>query len=151
MNTLVRTKSFTYRTSTEWIGGKAGMLSSAGKQSFRVASPPEFRGEPNVWTPEDLLVSAVETCLLMTFLSFAQRRELAVEAYYSEATGLLESADGKFAFTRIVVKPTVIIASAEQTEAALKALQDAHRDCLIANSLSGEVIVEPEVQTRHAA
>ena len=113
---------------------------------MRIASPPEFRGEPNVWTPEDLLVSAVETCLLMTFLSIAQRRELRVEAYYSEAVGLLENSDGKYRFTRIDVKPTVLIGSINDRDAVLKALHDAHADCLIANSLSSEVIVEPDVR-----
>jgi organic hydroperoxide reductase OsmC/OhrA len=147
MNTLVRAKSFTYHTTTEWAGGKAGMLGASGKPSFRVASPPEFRGEPNVWTPEDLLVAAVETCLLMTFTSIAQRRELPVEAYYSEASGLLEQVDGKYRFTRVVVKPTIIVKQVESTEAVLAAIRDAHRDCLIANSLSGEILVEPDIRT----
>jgi organic hydroperoxide reductase OsmC/OhrA len=147
MNTTVRSKSFTYRTTTEWAGAKAGILGASGKPSFRVASPPEFRGEPNVWTPEDLLVAAVETCLLMTFTSIAQRRELPVEAYYSEATGLLENVDGHYRFTRIVVTPTVIVANADSTEAVLAAIHDAHKDCLIANSLSAEVLVEPHVSS----
>jgi organic hydroperoxide reductase OsmC/OhrA len=147
MNTTVRSKSFTYRTSTEWAGAKAGILSASGKPSFRVASPPEFRGEPDVWTPEDLLVAAVETCLLMTFTSIVQRRQLAVEAYYSEATGLLENVDGQYRFTRVVVKPTVVVADADSTEAVLAAIRDAHKDCLIANSLSAEVVVEPHVSS----
>ena len=145
MNTIVRSKSFTYRTTTEWAGGKAGILGASGKPSFRVASPPEFRGEPDVWTPEDLLVAAVETCLLMTFMSIAQRRQLPVEAYYSESSGLLDNVDGHYRFTRVVVKPTIIVTDSGATESVLAAIGEAHRDCLIANSLSAAVLVEPDV------
>lgn len=151
MDTLVRHKSFTYRTSTEWLGGKAAQLSSFGKPILRVASPPEFRGEPNVWTPEDLIVAAVETCLLMTFTSIAAKRGIDFEAYYSEAVGLLYFTKEHYRFTRIEVKPTIIVREEAQVEAALKAIEDAHKDCLIANSLSSEVVIDPEVRTRDAA
>jgi organic hydroperoxide reductase OsmC/OhrA len=151
METAIRHKSFTYRTSMEWAGGKAGLLSGEGKQSFRVASPPEFRGEPDVWTPEDLLVAAVESCLLMTFMSFAQKRELDIEAYYSEAVGLLQHDDGGYRFTRIVVKPTIFINDVEDEEAVRTAMRDAHSDCLIAKSLQATVVVDPDVRPRHAA
>ena len=151
MDTLVRHKSFTYRTSTEWTGGKAAHLTSFGKPSLRVASPPEFRGEPNVWTPEDLIVAAVETCLLMTFTSIAAKRNIDFEAYYSEAVGLLYFTNEHYRFTRIEVKPTIIVREERQIEDALKAIHDAHKDCLIANSLNGEVVIEPEVRTRDAA
>jgi len=40
---------------------EAATFSSSGKPSFRVASPPEFRGEEHVWTPEDLFVAHVES------------------------------------------------------------------------------------------
>src|SRR6266571_2450211 len=82
--TTVQHKSFTYRTFTEWLGGKAATFAAVGKSAFRVASPPEFRGEKDVWTPEDLFVGAVETCFLITFAAIAQKQELPIDAYYSE-------------------------------------------------------------------
>jgi len=149
--TTIQRKSFTYRTFTEWVGGKAATFSSVGKPTFRVASPPEFRGEKNVWTPEDLFVGAIETCLLMTFAAIAQKQELAIDAYYSEATGLLEFVDGKYRFTRVTVKPTIIVAEQDAVEAALEAIRRAHRDCLVANSVAAEVVVDPDIRLRHAA
>lgn len=149
--TPVRHKSFTYRTFCEWAGGKAATFSSNGKPSFRVSSPPEFKGEENVWTPEDLLVGSVEICLLMTFTSIAQKRQIPVDAYYSEAEGLLEFVEGGYRFTRIVVKPTIIVANHDAIETALEAIGRAHHDCLVANSLLGEVVVEPDVRMRETA
>lgn len=149
--TPIQQKSFTYRTFTEWLGARAATFSSVGKPTFRVSSPPEFRGERNVWTPEDLFVGAIETCLLMTFASIAQKRGLEIDAYYSESTGLLESVDGRYRFTRVTVKPTIIVASEEAIEPARLAIERAHRDCLVANSVHTTVIVEPDIRLRHAA
>lgn len=149
--TPIHQKSFTYRTFTEWVGGRASTFSSAGKPTFRVSSPPEFRGERNVWTPEDLFVGAIETCLLMTFISIAQKRGLEIDAYYSESTGLLESVDGRYRFTRVVLSPTIIVATEEDIEVARLAIERAHRDCLVANSLLTQVVVEPDIHLRHAA
>ena len=143
--TVVR-KSFTYRTSTEWLGRRNAKISAAGKTPLPISSPPEFKGEPGLWTPEDFFVGAVETCLLMTFAHHVERQQLPVEAYYSEAEGLLESTDEGFQFTRIVVKPTIIITDGRATEKTLKAIESAHRDCLIANSLRTIVTVVPDIQ-----
>ncbi|HJT16130.1 MAG TPA: OsmC family protein [Thermoanaerobaculia bacterium] len=149
--TPIQHKSFTFSTSTEWVGGKACTISALGKHTFRVSSPPEFRGERNVWTPEDLFVGAIETCLLMTFSSLVLKQELPVDAYYSEAAGLLEFAEGSYRFTRVVVKPTIIVENEKAVQPVLAAIKRAHRECLVANSLLTTVVVEPEIRLRDAA
>ena len=149
--TPIEHKSFTYRTFTEWVGGKAATFSSEGKPTFRVASPPEFRGERNVWTPEDLFVGAIETCLLMTFSSIVIKQQLPIDAYYSESIGFLEFSEGTYRFTRVVVKPTIIVENEEAVGRARVAIERAHRDCLVANSLLTTVVVEPDIRLRHAA
>jgi organic hydroperoxide reductase OsmC/OhrA len=144
--TTVTRKSFTYRTSTEWLGRRNAKVSSADKTPLPVSSPPEFKGEKGFWTPEDFFVAAVESCLLMTFAHQVERQQLPVEAYYSEAEGLLEFGEDGLQFTRVVIKPTVIITDRHSTEKTLKALEAAHRDCLIANSLRTIVTVVPNIQ-----
>lgn len=146
MSIITQRKSFTYRTSAEWKGRRAAQIASSGKDGFRVASPPEFRGEPNVWTPEDLFVSAIETCFLMTFAGLVEKRHLAVEAYYSEAEGLLEYTDEHYRFTLVTLKPTVIVRDVPAVAPVAAALDDAKNDCLIANSLTTRVIVVPDIE-----
>jgi len=144
--TIVTRKTFTYRTSTEWLGRRNAKLTAANKPALAVSSPPEFKGEKGFWTPEDFLVAAVESCLLMTFAHQVERQQLPVEAYYSEAEGFLESGEDGFCFTRVVVKPTIIITDARASDKTLKAIEIAHRDCLIANSLRAIVTVVPDIQ-----
>ena len=48
-------KSFRYKAKTTWSSARRGMLSAAGKAEIVVGSPPEFKGEPGHWSPEELL------------------------------------------------------------------------------------------------
>lgn len=144
--TKIERKSFTYRTGCEWIGRRSAGLESPGKPSLRISSPPEFRGEANVWTPEDLFVAALETCFLMTFAGLIERRHLAVEAYYSLSEGLLEYGEDGYRFTRITIRPTVIVTDMRAVEPVMTSLAEAKRTCLIARSMNTEVVLEPDVE-----
>ncbi len=138
-------KSFHYSTNLRWVGDRAGMMNAEGKPEFRVASPPEFKGEEGVWTPEDLFVAAVETCTMTTFLAFAYRKKLPLKSYESKAEGKLEFVDGGYRFTRVILKPVIVVSSADAIDEAQKIIHTAHEKCLIANSIRAEVEIEPEI------
>jgi peroxiredoxin-like protein len=144
----VKYKSFTYRTQLEWLGGRAGSLTSEGKPSFRVASPPEFKGEAGVWCPEDLFVASVNTCVMATFAAFLDRVKLPIVSYNCTAEGLLEFADGKYRMTRLTLRPKVVVRGAEAVAPTEKALHDAHDNCIISNSITSAVVLEPEVSVQ---
>ena len=142
----VKHKTFTYHTRLRWTGGRAGLLSSEGKPDIKVASPPEFRGEAGVWTPEDLFLASVETCTLMTFAAFSERMKIPVVSYESNAEGLLEFVDGGYQFTRIVLRPVVTVSTPEAVEQARKTLDDAHHACLVARSVKSEIVLEADIK-----
>ncbi len=81
------------------------MLSAVGRPNIVVGSPPEFKGEPDVWAPEELLVGSLNTCMMLTFLTLAQARGLTPVGYESEAEGLLENVEGKHHITEVTVRP----------------------------------------------
>jgi organic hydroperoxide reductase OsmC/OhrA len=142
----VRRKSFSYSTAITWVGKRAGITTSGEKLAFRTASPPEFKGEEGVWTPEDLFVAAVNSCQLMTFVSFAIKLELPVVSYESEAVGTLEFVGDGYQFTKVVVRPRVVVAEQGAVDAVRKALDDAHHACLVARSIRSEVVLDPIVE-----
>jgi len=144
----IKYRNYEYRTGLSWLGGKAGKMSSEGKPEFRVASPPEFRGEAGVWSPEDLFVAAVETCTMTTFISLVERRKLPVISYASEATGTLEYKEGGFRMTKVVVKPEITIGDQESFAETELAVHDAHTHCLITNSITSIVDVEPIIHVK---
>ena len=136
-------KTFTFKTSTSWTEGQSGMLSSEGKPVMKISSPPEFRGEPGRWTPEDMFVGAVEVCHMATFLSFAAKKQIPIISYRSHANGVLEYIDGDYRFTRIVIFPTIVVSGSTSENEVHATLREAQRHCLVTNSIASIVEVNP--------
>ena len=111
-------KSFRYTTSLTWEKARRGNTSAPGKPQMEIGSPPEFKGEPGVWCPEELLVAALNGCLMLTFISLAQSKGVQFVAYESTAEGLLENVDGKFLLSEVSVAPNVVLKSDGDLETA---------------------------------
>ena len=141
METNRTSRSFRYRASTIWSSARRGLLQAAEKPAIIVGSPPEFKGEPNIWAPEELLVGSVNTCMMLTFLSLAESRGLTPAEYASEAEGLLEDIGGKYSFTEITVRPLISVKSEAAVEPTRKIMESAERHCFISNSVKAKVNV----------
>lgn len=137
-------KSFHYKVTTSWSSARRGSLSAAAKPNIVVGSPPEFKGEPDNWAPEELLVGSLNTCMMLTFLTLAQTRRLTPVGYESEAEGLLENVAGKYQITNIEVRPRVTLKSEADLEPARKAMENIETHCFIANSIRARVTLTPE-------
>lgn len=139
-------RSFHYQTGIQWVNGRRGVVSASIRPPIEVTSPPEFKGEPDLWTPEDLLVAAINSCLLMTFLAYAQREELVPCRFSCNAEGLLEHTEGKYRITEVVLQPDLVVSSEEDVLLARDILERAHRDCIISNSVRATVKMMPQIR-----
>ena len=137
-------KSFHYKAKTTWSSARRGMLSAAGKPNIVVGSPPEFKGEPDVWAPEELLVGSLNTCMMLTFLTLAQRQGLTPVGYESEAEGLLDNVEGKYHITEVTIRPRVTLKSETELELARKSMESVDAHCFIANSINARITLTPE-------
>ncbi|HTG05258.1 MAG TPA: OsmC family protein [Bradyrhizobium sp.] len=120
------------------------MLSAAGKPNIVVGSPPEFKGEPDVWAPEEMLVGSLNTCMMLTFLTLAQRQGLTPVGYESEAEGLLDNVEGKYHITEVTIRPRVTLKSEAELELARKSMESVDAHCFIANSINARITLTPE-------
>ena len=140
-----------YETRLRWTGGRQGRIDSPELPAVPVSAPPEFKGEAGVWSPEHLLVSAVETCLMTTFLAIAENSKLGALAYDSTSHATLEWVDGGgYRFTELTVRPRIEIASGADSGKAVRIVEKAHKHCLVSNALNFPVHVVPEVIVRVA-
>ena len=145
METKKAYKSFRYRTELVWKSPHRGALAAAGKPGITVGSPPEFRGFPDNWSPEDLLVGSLNTCLMLTFFALAQSKGVVPVAYQSSAEGLLENVEGKYRITEVTVTPTVVLKSEADLDVARELMKEkVEANCFITNSISGKVKLSPE-------
>ena len=137
-------KSFRYNNSLVWNSARRGRTSAPGKPEMDVGSPPEFKGEPGVWSPEELLVGALNACLMLTFVSLAQSKGVQFAAYESAAEGLLENVDGKYRITEVSVQPSVVLKSRADLEAARAIMNEVEKNCFISNSITAKVKLAPQ-------
>ena len=106
---------------------------------------PRF-SDPSGIDPEEAFVASLSSCHMLTFLFLAAARKFTVDSYVDEAIGTLAKNDrGKFAMTRVLLRPRVIFSGVEQPGAEkLKELHHkAHEGCFIANSVTTTIDCEP--------
>jgi len=144
METKKSWKSFRYQTHAVWKQNRRIKASAVGKPDLEISSPPEFKGDQAIWTPEDLFVTALNICIMETFLAFAEQKGLGLAAYDSSADALLEYKDGKYRFAEITVHPQVALKWQADVERARQIMESAHANCFVSNSITSSVSVLPE-------
>ena len=84
---------------------------------------------------------------MTTFLAIAELSKLEFVSFGAEATGKLEKAEGRgYLMTEVVIRPRLVIRRAQDTERAARILEKAERNCLISNSVTAAVRLEPSVE-----
>jgi organic hydroperoxide reductase OsmC/OhrA len=137
-------RTFQFENTIAWKSGRRGLLSASQHPDLEVGSPPAFKGDPDVWCPEDLLIGALNTCLMLTFLSVAHRRGLQVVAYESSAQGTLEHSNDQYRVTRVKVYPVVLLNAEADFALAREAMQETVESCIITNSIRAAVELTPQ-------
>ena len=137
-----------YEVSVKWTAGRKGVMKSEVlPEAFEVATPPEFPGGiEGIWSPEHLFVSAINSCLMTTFLAIAENSRLPFNSFISKAIGKLEKLEGKYWISEVVLQPQLQIQDEADREKALKVLEKSEAACLISNSVKSKIIYEPSVE-----
>lgn len=113
-----------------------------GQDRLTASSSPAYRGDGRHADPEDMLVAALSSCHMLSFLAICTKKKITVQSYEDDAVGLLENDNGTLWITHVTLRPKVISSADEQTLAQIHHL--AHQACFIANSVKTQVTVEPQ-------
>jgi organic hydroperoxide reductase OsmC/OhrA len=94
--------------------------------------------------PEEMLVGAINTCHMLSFLHIAREAGFVVTAYRDAAVGeMTRREDGEMWVSKVTLHPQVTYAGRQPTPAEREALHEkAHHICFIANSVKTEIVVE---------
>ncbi len=144
----------TYSTSLRWSGSTGARYRDYPREHSVGAAPAAarlslsadaaFRGDPSLLNPEQLLVAAVSSCQLLSFLALAARRHLDVTGYTDDAVGLMDDSDGPARITHVLLRPRIVTTTGRHDD-VVRAAHDAHTGCYIASSLTSDVSLEVEV------
>ena len=142
---------YTYSAQAHWTHHKRGILEVADiPRTINFAAPPEFGGEPGLWTPEHMLVGAVATCYVSTFRAIAEYSKLPFHGMDVKVEGTIEKQEGGFRFTNIVLRPNIAIEKPEDRDRTQRLLEKAERACLVSRSLSCTITLQPEIRIEEA-
>jgi organic hydroperoxide reductase OsmC/OhrA len=132
--------------------GRKYRLKIDGKPDLVGSADPIFRGDANVYNPEDLFVAALSSCHLLSYLALCARSKINVVAYEDDASGtVLMRPDGGGRFESVTLRPSVTIAPGSDEKRALELHETAHDLCFIAASVSIPVLQEPKIKIADAA
>ena len=131
-----------------WKEKKKGTIcfSDPQKGEIEVAVPPEFRGHQNIATPEDLFLSAVNTCFMSYFLNVVENLRIKLVSYSSHATDTLAQNGIDFIISGINLTVDVVVKTEKDAKKARRALELSKKGCHIANSIRAEVIVDSSIR-----
>lgn len=134
-----------YETTVTWKGEHWGHLKCGNGPEMDFSAPPDLHGHAGVMTPEDAFVAAANTCVMMMFLWAAERFKLDLLSYECRAEGEKKiELDRTEIFTKVTLWPRIKVSNADERRVK-RALQSATKYSLVANSIKGEVIVEPQI------
>lgn len=152
-----RTRTHTYGTTVRWTGnrgagtasygdyGRDHVIEADGRPPIPGSSDPQFRGDADRYSPEDLLVASLSGCHMLWYLHLCADAGIVVEDYVDSAVGeMVEEAGGAGQFTRVELRPTVTVAAGSDAALAAALHNQAHELCFIARSVRFPVECQPQ-------
>jgi len=117
-----------------------------GGQKVKSSAAPTYMGKAEHSNPEEFFVASLSTCHMLTLLAVAAKSRFTVDSYEDHAVAILDkNENGKLAVVKTILRPKVVFSGEKKpTTEQIKDLHSkAHHNCMIANSVRTDVVVEP--------
>jgi organic hydroperoxide reductase OsmC/OhrA len=138
--------TFVYKNHSKWIGGHKGHIKMENGVELDFSAPPALHGHPDVLTPEDAFMAAINTCYFMMFIWATERFKIDLVSFQCEASGkVTEFMDRTSIFKEVVLK-LKIVARNTTAEKINNVIKSARKYSLIAESIKAEIKIEPEIK-----
>lgn len=118
-------------------------LETAEGLKTKMNAPEEFGGDEGHPSPEDLFSASIQTCMIATFKTIAERKGLEYQKIESEASVKLDRGDD----SRPVMKEGEIkieVEGLKETEKAKKVAEAAEKNCFIHKSVKTDITTQFE-------
>jgi organic hydroperoxide reductase OsmC/OhrA len=146
-----------YHAKLVWSGAANGSTQSVetysrefrvefeGKPALRGSADPAFHGDPALYNPEDLLMAALASCHMLSYLAVCAHARVVVVSYEDAALGTVARRDGKVKFVDVLLRPRVVLEPGSDVDKAMALHGKAHNICVIVNSVNFPVRHEAEI------
>lgn len=145
-----------YKLTAVWTGNKGDgtknvraydrshTVSIQGKPELFLTTDNPAVGDKSKLNPEDLLVTAISSCHMLSYLYVCALEGIVITSYTDSATGIMiEQASGGGRFKEVTLNPAIYVADESMVDKAMELHHKAHEICYIANSVNFEVKCNP--------
>lgn len=127
-----------YRVSASGADAGSVTVASPNLPDLQSASPAEFDGPGNLWSPETLLCGAIADCFILTFRAVARAAKFEWRILECRVEGTLDRVERVPQFIKYVTSATLTVTRGADEAKAKSLLERAEHVCLISNSVRGE-------------
>jgi organic hydroperoxide reductase OsmC/OhrA len=141
-------QAFPHTYSVALDAGPSGdiVLTSAGLEALPTATPAEFGGPGDRWSPETMLVGAVGDCFALTFRGIAAASKFQWSSLAVDVTGTLDRVERVTRFTAFAIHAVLDVPAGANADQARRLLAKAEETCLVTRSLSAAVNLRLDVR-----
>ena len=145
-----------YKLKTIWHGNKgegtknvraydrSHTVSISGKPDLLLTTDNPAVGDKSKLNPEDLLVTAISSCHMLSYLYVCALEGIVITSYQDNATGMMtENESGGGSFNEVTLHPVFTVADESMKQRAIELHHKAHEICYIANSVNFEIKCNP--------
>ena len=150
------THEHNYKLTTLWTGNKGDGTKNTrtydrshtvkidGKPEIFLTTDNPAVGDKSKLNPEDLLVTAISSCHMLSYLYLCSIEGVVITSYIDNTSGIMiEQASGGGSFKEVTLNPIFYVAHESMVETAIELHHKAHEICYIANSVNFEVKCNP--------
>ena len=145
-----------YTLSLKWIGNsklnsirndRLYEIAIPEKPSFKGSADQTFYGDATLVNPEDLLLSALSSCHMMSYFYVCRKNNIEIVSYQDNPIGTLQvNPNGSGQFSKVVLKPLIKLKKASNFKLAFSLHSEAKSLCFIGNSCSFPIVIEPIIE-----
>lgn len=145
-----------YAVTVRWTGNRGDGTSTyrgysrdhdvdiPGLPTLKGSADPTFHGDKARHNPEQLLLTALSQCHMLSFLHMAVKHGVVVTAYEDRAEGLMRTnRDGSGQFESVTLRPQVTVAAPVDAALMERLHEEANKVCFIARSVNFPVLHAP--------
>ncbi|MCJ7634786.1 OsmC family protein, partial [Candidatus Bathyarchaeota archaeon] len=101
-----------YKTTAVWKGSHLGAITCSNGAHMDFSAPAQLYGQPNLLTPEDAFVGALNMCFQLMFIWSVEKLKIDLVSYECEAEGFVEDLlDRTSIFRKTVLRPKITVRS----------------------------------------
>jgi organic hydroperoxide reductase OsmC/OhrA len=134
-----------YKTRTIWTGGHMGEITCGNGAKMAFSAPAALYGKPNVLTPEDAFIGALNMCFQLMFIWSVEKLRINLVSYECEAEGFVEELlDRTSIFKKVILRPRIKVRDCSE-KVVRRALALAEKFSLVAQSMKAELVIDPQI------